>query len=82
MINLNHITIAGTGIKFPLRYNFTRAAGVISPCARCVYRRDCGDGREYLSFGPAHHRGEQWDLVYLQFSFCDQLVEVGSDRNC
>ena len=39
-------------------------------------------GREYLSFGPAHHRGEQWDLVYLQFSFGDQLVEVGSDRNC
>lgn len=25
----NHLTIAGTGTKFPLRYNFARAAGVI-----------------------------------------------------
>lgn len=39
-------------------------------------------GKEYITFGPAHHVGEKWDLTYLQFDFAGQKVEIGSDKVC
>ena len=39
-------------------------------------------GNEYITFGPAHHVGEKWDLTYVQFEFGSQKVEIGSDKEC
>jgi hypothetical protein len=39
-------------------------------------------GTDYITFGPAHHVGEKWDLTYVQFEYQGQKVEVGSDKEC
>lgn len=39
-------------------------------------------GKDYVTFGPAHHIGERWDLTYVQFNYIDQIVEIGSDKEC
>lgn len=39
-------------------------------------------GKEYITFGPDHHVGEKWDLIYVQFERGGQKIEIGSDREC
>ncbi len=39
-------------------------------------------GASYITYGPIHHKGKQWDLKYVQFNYLGQEVEVGSDKNC
>lgn len=39
-------------------------------------------GASYITYGPEHHRGEQWDLVYVKFDYHGQDVEVGSAKEC
>ncbi|WP_269617659.1 hypothetical protein [Zhongshania sp. BJYM1] len=39
-------------------------------------------GADYITFGPAHHVGEKWDLTYVQFEYEGQKVEIGSDKEC
>ncbi len=39
-------------------------------------------GAPYVTYGPEHHVGAQWDLTYVKFDYHGQDVEVGSDKNC
>jgi len=39
-------------------------------------------GAPYITFGPSHHKGEQWDLTYVIFTYLGQNVEIGSDKEC
>ncbi len=39
-------------------------------------------GKNYVSYGPAHHIGDKWDLTYVQFEFQNQKIEIGSDKDC
>jgi len=39
-------------------------------------------GKPYITYGPTHHKGNQWDLTYVQFNYLGQEVEVGSDKDC
>lgn len=39
-------------------------------------------GTPYITYGPAHHVGDQWDLTYVKFNYQGQDVEIGSDKEC
>ncbi len=39
-------------------------------------------GAPYITFGPTHHKGEQWEPTYVKFEYLGQDVEVGSDKEC
>ena len=39
-------------------------------------------GAPYITYGPSHHKGKQWDLTYVKFNYLGQDVEVCSDKEC
>lgn len=32
---------------------------------------------EYIEFGPAHHRDENWDLVFMKLNYNGYQIEIG-----
>lgn len=33
--------------------------------------------QDYVEFGPAHHKGENWDLVLMKLNYHGQQIEIG-----
>ena len=39
-------------------------------------------GTPYLTYGPKHHKGDQWDLIYARFTYNGQDIEICNDKEC
>lgn len=37
--------------------------------------------KEYIEFGPAHHKDEHWDLVFIKLNYKGQQIEFGDADN-
>lgn len=38
-------------------------------------------GRDYITRGPLHHVSATWDLIYVEFTYQGQYVEIASDQD-